>query len=459
MSKATLANVNLERETLLRELEERGVQKVKVGGFDLDGIFRGKYISMEKFASALKGGFGFCDVIFGWDSSDRLYDNVRFTGWHTGYPDLVARIDPATRRYVPWENNTALFLVDFLDRQGDPLPVSPRQVLQRVIARATKLGYAPLMSAEFEFFFFREDCHSLQQKRFRDLTPLTPGMFGYSVVRASQSAEMVDEIVTLMRQYDVEIEGIHTETGPGVFECALRYDTALRAADKAALFKTGMKELAARRGLSVTFMAKSSENLPGCSGHIHQSLWDKERKENLFYDENGRYSMSKLMRHYVAGQLASMRAFMPLVAPTINSYKRTVPGTWAPTRVSWGVDNRTTALRVIPGGASTRVEYRLAGADINPHVAFAASLAGGLHGIERKLTPPDPVQASAYDTDLEPLPATLAEAVQAFAASDVAREYFGERFVEHYTAAKQWEVRQFNQAVTDWELQRYFEST
>jgi glutamine synthetase len=432
------------------------IEKVKVGGFDVDGVLRGKYISLEKFWSAAVDGLGFCDVIFGWDSSDGLYDNVRMTGWHTGYPDGVARIDLSSFRVLPWETATAFFLVDFLAKDGSPLAASPREVLRRVVQRAQSMGYGVNSAVEYEYFFFREDPASLRQKRFCALVPLSPGMFGYSFHRASVHSDLAHAVLDSMRAMGIEIEGFHTETGPGVYETAIRYSDALSAADHAALFKSVVKILAQKQGLVATFMAKWNSSLPGCSGHIHQSLTDDQGK-NLFHTANAENGISDLMRQFVAGQLALMREFAVMFLPTINSYKRTVPGTWAPTNVTWGVDNRTTALRAIPAGSkATRVEHRLPGADSNPYLAVAASLASGLYGVEKQLALPAPT-ANAYTSRSQPLPRTLEAATAQFRSSAAAREYFGTEFVDHYTATRHWEVRQFRRAVTDWELARYFE--
>jgi len=434
-----------------------GVDKVKLGGFDIDGVLRGKYISVEKFLSAAETGMGFCDVIFGWDSSDVLYDTVSLTGWHTGYPDALARIDLSTLRLLPWEANTAFFLVDFFRPDGSPLAVSPRQVLRSVVKRVEAKGYQAKAALEYEYFFFREDPLSARQKRYRDMTPLSPGMFGYSFLRASSHSELAHAILDAARAMQIEIEGFHTETGPGVYETAIRYDEALRAADHAALFKTVVKIVARKQGLLATFMAKWNANLPGCSGHIHQSLSDRQGKKNLFFARNAGGPMSHLMRHYMAGQLSLMGEFAVMFCPTVNSYKRTVPGTWAPVNVTWGLDNRTTALRAICASAkSTRIEHRLPGADANPYLSLAASLASGFHGIERGLELPAPA-TNAYQTEAPALPRSLEEATALFRASAAAREIFGEEFVDHYAATRDWEVRQFRRAVTDWELERYFE--
>jgi glutamine synthetase len=437
---------------------QHNITKIKVGGFDIDGVLRGKYISPDKFSSAAEGGLGFCDVIFGWDSSDALYDNVRVTGWHTGYPDVLAKIDLSTFRLIPWEPGVAFFLLDFYDVAGKPLTVSPRQLLQCVAAKAEGMGFHPVVSTEYEYFFFREDSHSMREKHYRDLKPLSPGMFGYSVLRTGTFSDLARDVIDAMRAFDVELEGFHTETGPGVYETAIKYDGVLRAADKSALFKTGIKQIAARNGLIATFMAKWNGSLPGCSGHLHQSLWDAKHTKNLFYDADGG-GMSKLMKHYMAGQVQLMPELTAFVCPTINSYKRLVPGVWAPTNATWGIDNRTVALRAVPGPSSksVRVEHRLAGADINPYVTIAASLASGLYGIEHGLELSEPVTGNAYEAKAQPLPRSLEEAVVLLRQSHVAKELLGGEFVDHFVRTREWEVRQYRCAVTDWELQRYFE--
>jgi glutamine synthetase len=449
----------MDLKTIQSLLTEHHITKIKVGGFDIDGILRGKYISHEKFDSAVEKGLGFCDVIFGWDSSDALYDNVSVTGWHTGYPDAPARIDLSTFRVIPWEPGTAFFVLDYFDEKGQPLSFSPREVLRRVVAKAHEMGFDPEVATEFEFFLFREDSHSIRAKHYRNLVPLSPGMFGYSVLRTGVHSEIAHALLDSMHDFGVELEGFHTETGPGVYETAIRHDRALAAADKAALFKSGVKQVAARHGLIATFMAKWNADLPGASGHLHESLWDHDHTRNLFYDSGRPHEMSVLMSHFIAGQLQLMPEFAAFACPTINSYKRLVPGVWAPTNATWGIDNRTAALRAVlgPSPASVRVEYRLSGADINPHLAVAASLASGLYGIEHRLEPPEPVRGNAYEAKTAELPHSLDEAVRLLEPSNAARELLGEEFFDHYVRTRRWEVRQHQKAVTDWERERYFE--
>jgi glutamine synthetase len=438
-----------------RRLSKDGIRRIKVGVTDIDGILRGKYISLDKFFASTSG-LGFCDVIFGWDMSDVLYDNSRYTGWHTGYPDAQASIDLSTLRTIPWEPGTALFLLDLFQKDGEPLSISPRQVLRSVVHRAQEAGYDPRFAAEYEFWLFRETPQTLREKGFRDLTPLSPGMCGYSLLRASQNAPIVLDFIDQLTAFDIPLEGFHTETGPGVYEAAIAVDKGVVAADKATLFKTAAKEIAARHGVIPTFMAKWNADLPGSSGHLHQSVYSTTDGRNLFFEDGDN---SALMRHYLAGLVSLIPEFMVMIAPSINSYKRTVPGTWAPINSSWGSDNRTTAVRTIPGSAkSTRIELRLAAADMNPYLAMAASLAAGVEGIERKLEPPPPVSNGYAAGAGEPLPRDLGEAVHKFRASEIARKWFGDQFVEHYAATREWEIRQHHRHVTDWELNRYFEA-
>jgi glutamine synthetase len=333
-------------------------------------------------------------------------------------------------------------------------------VLRRVLERAREKGFTARAALEYEYFLFDETPQTLQEKGFRELTPLTPGMFGYSVTRASSQAELVHAIFDSMSAFGVPLEGMHTETGPGVYETAIQHEEALGAGDRAALFKTGVKEIAARRGKTATFMAKWNALLPGCSGHLHLSLWDSGGA-NAFYDERAPDRCSRIARQFVAGQLALMPDLCALICPTINSYKRLVPGAWAPTTASWGIENRTAAIRWIPGSSkSTRLEYRLAPADANPYLALAAALAAGLWGIERGLEPDPPYPGNVYKAPegrFAPLPVSLEEATAQLMGSAPARELFGETFISHYAATRDWECRQFRAAVTDWELRRYFE--
>ena len=438
-------------------LVDRGIEHVKIGVFDTDGIMRGKYLNREKFLSGLDKNIGFCDVILGWDSNDQLYDNTKFTGWHTAYPDATVRLIPETQRDIPFEPKTALYLGEFTGRAE---AVCPRGTLRRVLERAAGMGYKVSAAAEFEFFLFDETPQSIRDKGYRQLKTMTPGNFGYSVLRSSAHSALYHDLLDLSETMRFPIEGLHTETGPGVLEAALAYCDALEMADRAALFKTFTKVLAQRHGLMATFMAKWSNAVPGQSGHLHISL-RKTNGDTVFHDASKPHDMSDEMRWFIGGQQALMPEWLAMVAGTVNSYSRLIPGYWAPTSATWGIENRTTALRVIRGGPSSqRVEYRIAAADINPYIALAAAIGSGLWGIEHRIEPDAPIEGNSYDREHAParrLPATLYEAAERLAASKSARAVFGDEFVEHYAATRQWEEREFRKAITDWELSRYFE--
>ncbi len=444
---------------VLQKLAAANTEKVKLAVTDIDGVLRGKVISFEKLVSVAEKGIGFCDVVFGWDSADVAYDNAAVTGWHTGYPDAMATIDLQTFRQIPWENDLPFFLADF-SKEKNAGAVCPRTLLKQVRQQASKAGYIPYFSQEFEWFNFIDNREELYKTGFRNPQPMTPGMFGYSVLRASQEGNYFHDLFDSLKKMNVPLEGIHTETGPGVYEAAMLYSEILEAADRAVIFKSSVKEIAHRHGIIASFMAKWNEDLPGCSGHVHQSLWSANGKDNLFFDKKNKTGISPLMESYIAGQLHCLPHILPMYAPTVNSYKRLVEGAWAPTTLTWAIDNRTTALRVLAGDPkSTRLETRVVGSDSNPYLAMAACLASGLYGIKNKLKLKTvPTKGSGYaDTKNGILPKNLWEATQAMKESAIARELFGENFVNHFTGTREWEWRQFSKVVTDWELKRYFE--
>lgn len=323
-----------------------------------------------------------------------------------------------------------------------------------------KLRGIHLFSEEFEWYNFEETPRTVHDKQFKNLVPLTPGMFGYSVLRSSLKNPYFSDLFDLLNSFDVPVEGLHTETGPGVYEAAIRYSGILEAADRAVLFKTAVKEIAYKHGIMACFMAKFNENLPGCGGHVHQSLWDKNSNKNIFHDEEDLHNMSALMKCYIAGQLYCLPHILPMLAPTINSYKRLVEGAWAPTTLTWGIDNRTVAIRALPAGRkSCRVETRVIGSDVNPYLAMAASLASGLYGITKNLLLEQPATTGNGYRDFSNgiLPKDLNEATARMKNSAVADELFGHAFVSHFTQTREWEWKQHLKAVTDWELKRYFE--
>jgi glutamine synthetase len=456
MSDANASTPVAGAEELRRLLAEREPTHVQVALADLDGVLRGKHVSREKLSSSLEKGLAFCDVVLGWDSDDRVYDDAAFTGWHTGFPDAPVRLLPETCREVPFGDGGLLVLGEFAEHRE---ALCPRGALRRVLERAGGMGFTTAAGFEYEFSLFDETPHSVRQKGYRELRPITPEHNGYSLLRTAVSAELHESILALCRRMRIPLEALHAESGAGMLEAAIAVDEGLEAADKAVLFKTFVKAHVRRRGLMATFMSRWSANWPGQGGHIHVSLVGGDGRP-AFHDAGAEGRMSATMRHFVAGQQALMPELLALVAPTVNAYSRLAPGQWAPTNATWGIENRTCALRVVPGSPSSqRVEYRVAGADANPYLALAAAVGSGLWGIEHELEPSAPTEGNAYEVDDEArrLPATLGEAAARLRASAAARELFGDAFVDHFATSRAWEERASRGHVTDWQLARYFE--
>ncbi|MEO9884241.1 MAG: glutamine synthetase family protein [Balneola sp.] len=449
----------MNKEEIISHINQQESNSIKFAVTDIDGVLRGKLISKEKFLKSLDNGLGFCNVVFGWDINDATYTNTEVSGWQTGYPDSLSTIDINTLRKIPWDDDKLFFLGDF-EHSEDLNKVCPRSLLKRIQKECNDLGYLPNFSNEFEWFTFVESPHTLQHKNYMAPVPLTPGMFGYSILRSSQHSYFVNSIFDSLHDFDIPVEGLHTETGPGVYEACIKYDNILSAADKAVLFKSSVKEIAYQEGVMASFMAKWNKELPGCSGHIHQSLWDIESKKNLFFEQSSESKMSSLMESYIAGQLHCLPFILPMFAPTVNSYKRFVEGSWAPTTVSFGIDNRTTAFRVIRSSQEAiRVENRVPGSDANPYLSMSASLASGLYGIKNNLKLEIPVtKGNEYDnTTTEPLATNLHKATKAMKESDIANELFGEEFTDHFIKTREWEWKQYDPQQANWELKRYFE--
>ena len=449
-------------------LDNVNSQYVKVAITDIDGVLRGKYMHRDKFLKATDSGFGFCDVIFGWDSNDDLYELTMkegkkiFTGWHTGYPDAKISIIPESLRNIPFEKGTPIVLSE-LANEG----LCPRTILRKVLNKLRSLGYKSKSAFEYEFFLFKESSSSIREKEFKNLINFTPGMYGYSVLRNSVHSDLYQELLDMCLSMDMPLEGLHTETGPGVLEAAIMVDEAMNSADKATLFKTFTKVLAQRNDLVATFMAKWSELYPGQSGHIHTSLLDLNDKPIFASESND--NLPEVMLFFIGGLQKYMREFSIMYAPTVNSYSRLCPGAWAPINMTWGVENRTTAFRVIKGGASSqRIENRLGGADANPYLALSATLGAGLLGIEEKILPTESIVGEAYNISVPreyQVPRNLGEASDLFYKSKAARKLYGELFVDHFSDTRNWEYSQYKRQrqlletdkISTWELSRYFE--
>ncbi len=456
--------------TEIKQLVEQGkIEYVKVGAADIEGVYRGKRVAAKFFLDSLTDGFAQCDVLFGWDIAENVLPNLKFSNWERGFADIVMKPDLATFAPVPWEENVYSCICDLWSEHGERVTISPRYILNNLVERARSLGFAPMAASELEFRFFRENQVSLRDKDFGpNLTPLNPGMNCYAISQASADDQLLSRIARMMRDHGVEIEGYNREHGPGMYEMNIHYSDALAAADKTMLFKTGVKEICHQMDYTASFMAKWNDLEDGSSGHSHLSLWDSNLERNMFWDESAEGHMSTTMRQFLAGVLSKLPEFMVLYAPVINSYKRYIEGTWAPLNTTWGMDNRTCSVRIINNGKrAIRIENRVPGADANFYLVFSAMLASGLYGIERKLELPARLDGNAYDPAtvtkaiedgrIQPLARNLTNATDLFEKSEVAKEYLGADFVEHFAATRRWEVKEYEKAVTNWDRRRYLE--
>lgn len=442
----------------------QGIDTIKIGGVDIDGVYRGKRITAKEFLdSAWEKGVAFCDVLFGWDIQNQIYEvPIKFTGWDTGFGDLVAIPDLRTFRVVPGQKNTASVICDYYTEHGEPIEIAPRNVLKKIIKKAAEMGFKGFSASELEFYLFNETLETMDEKKFSDPKPLLPGIHCYNLYRSTSAEFIIGEIRRRMGEYNIELEACNTEYGPGQFEVNLKYTEALEQADRTVLYKTYIKEIAAEKNLFATFMAKWQQGISGNSFHIHQSLWDLEAKQNLFYDSSKPHHISDIMRHFAGGVLATLPEFVAFYAPTINSYKRFVGQSYAPYNVTWGMDNRTTAIRgmtITPAGS--RLENRTPGADANPYLVTAATMAAGLYGIANKIEPPRLlIRENGYNLPEEVakvLPNSLPDAIKLLKQSKVAKEYLGEDFVDHFISTREWEIELFRKTVTNWERERYME--
>ena len=449
----------LTAQQLITELAAREVRYGRVEVPDLDGSMRAKLVRLDKALGA--EGVALCSIAFGLTVADDVYESPALS-YANGFPDLWAHGDPATVRVLPWRPNVASVICDLRSPDGTAFPLAPRGVLRSVTERCARLGYEPRFAVEFETCILHADTELIAAGRHHELRPAGRTVNAYSALRLADVGELGQEFMDRMSAIEIGVDSFHTELGGGMVEFALAHAPALEAADRAARAKAYFKELCAERNLVATFMAKWKPADPGCGAHVHQSLW--RNGQNAFAGD--RDGLSDLARHYAAGQLATMPAFTALFNPNVNSYRRIGVAGWTPENATWGIDNRTAALRAIaaPGPKAARLEHRRPGADANPYLMIAAMLAGGLHGIETAAEPPEPARGNAAeDPRSAPLPGSLPDAIAALRGSDLARELLGSEFVDHFALSRQveWDLwAQWSSAqVTEWELRRYFEVT
>jgi glutamine synthetase len=440
----------------LRDLIAAGVvDTVLVAITDMQGRLQGKRCGARYFLEeVLAHGTEGCNYLLAVDVDMNTVDGYEMSSWERGYGDLLMAPDLDTMRLLPWLEGTAMVMCDVQWLDGTPMPASPRQILKAQLDRLAERGLKAYVGTELEFIVFNDTFESAWGKAYRHLEPANQYNVDYSLLGTARIEPLLRDIRNSMESAGMYVESAKGECNLGQHEIAFRYDEALATCDTHSIYKTGAKEIAAKHGKSLTFMAKYDER-EGNSCHIHLSFRSDEGDAVLAGDRE--HGFSELMEQFIAGQLACLPEFTYLLAPNINSYKRFVAGSFAPTAVAWGLDNRTCSLRVVGHGESLRVENRLPGGDVNPYLAVAALIAAGLHGIENELEPEPIFEGNAYTSDKQHVPTTLREASALFGGSKIAREAFGDEVVDHYTNAARVELDAYDAAVTDWERIRGFE--
>jgi glutamine synthetase len=438
-------------EELRADVETGAVDTVIAAFTDMQGRLMGKRLHAEFFLEELDAGHEVegCNYLLAIEMEMDPVPGYALASWETGYGDFGLQPDLETLRRVPWHEATVLVQCDVVWHDGSPVAPSPRQVLKAQVAKAHALGYDAMFGSELEFFLLRESYAEAHAKHYRDLTPSVPYILDYHILASGYDEPFLREVRLAMAAAGMRVESSKGEAWPGQHEINFRYADAVKTADDHAVYKTGIKEIAFQRGVSVTFMAKPDHTWVGSSCHIHSSLWQDGKP--AFAGE------SDVFKHYLAGQIACAAELAVFLAPSINSYKRFAAGSWAPTTLAWGHDNRTCGFRIVGHGASLRAETRIPGADANPYLAFAALLGAGLYGIEQKLELGPAFEGNAYESDVQRFPHAMREAIAELEQGKVARQLFGDEVVDHYLNYARTEQRLYDQAVTCYERERMFE--
>jgi glutamine synthetase len=454
--------VRLGLEDLEQRIRDGAIDTVISAITDLQGRLMGKRITGDFFLEHARQGTHFCTYLLGTDMEMRTPAGYRLMNWETGYGDWLAAPDWGTLRVVPWLEKTALVLADATDEaSGELVPIAPRTILRRQVERARAMGLEPLMASELEFYLLRDTYEGAAAKSFHKLEPFGWYNEDYHLLQATKAEPLYRQFRGNMCAAGIPVEFSKGEAAPGQHEVNIHYDAALESADRHVLFKHGLKEMAWQNGHAVTFMAKPDHAWTGSSAHVHVSLWDPERKANLFHDGAAAaapYGMSATMRHFLGGVMEGIRELAFFIAPFVNSYKRFAPGSWAPVHLVWGRDNRTCAFRIVGRGPALRIEIRLPGGDANAYLAYAAIIGAGLTGIARGTEPPAEFHGNGYQATGAPrVPRALWEAIQLLECSTLAREIFGDDVAAHYLNTARVEQDAYDGVVTCWERERYLE--
>jgi glutamine synthetase len=452
----------LDVDTLEGHIRSGDVDTILCVFVDMQGRFMGKRVTGDYFLEEILGeeGLHACLYLVTVDMEMEPLPGYSYANWDTGYGDFKMVPDLGTLRMVPWLEKTAIVVCDlYSEHEDEPVDVSPRQILKRQVERARDLGYSIGAATELEFYLFKDSFDDANARSYQNLTPHSPYIQDYHILQTTKDEWVIRQIRNGMTAAGIPVEFSKGEFGRGQHEINIRYSNPVETSDWHSIYKNGVKEIVALNGVAATFMAKWSMAEAGSSCHIHSSVWDGDGSESLMWDEQDPDHMSETFRHYLGGLMSTAREMAWMFAPTVNSYKRYQAESWAPTAIAVGADNRTCGFRLVGEHKSFRIESRIPGADVNPYLAFAATIAGGLHGLENKIEPPDVFRGNAYEAkDVERVPTSLHEAIACFEASDVARGAFGDFVFEHLLNTAIQEQSMFdNNVVTDWELMRYFE--
>jgi glutamine synthetase len=449
---------NLDIADLKAYVEQGEIDTVLVCFPDMQGRLVGKRVTGRFFLEKCIDEMHVCDYLLTVDMDMEPVPGYRAASWDTGYGDFALKPDMRTLRRIPWLEATALVIADCVDHHGAEIPHAPRSILKRQLARVAAMGYVSKMGSELELYVFDETYETAREKRYRDLKTAGWYIEDYHIFQTTKEEGLIRAIRNGMDGAGVPVEFSKGEWGPGQEEINLQFAEALEMADRHSIYKNGAKEIAYMQGKTVSFMAKWDYAMAGNSCHLHSSLWDAKDDTPLFSDPESADGMSTLFRHYLAGQIALAREMTYFFAPYINSYKRFQAGSFAPTKTGWSRDNRTAGFRIVGSGPAIRVECRVPGADANAYLAFAATLAAGLHGIEEKLELEPAITGNLYEMEnVRDVPKTLREALEALDRSTVLRKAFGDEVIEHYLHTGRWEQLEYDRRVTDWELMRNFE--
>jgi len=449
---------NLTFDALKEDAAQGTIDTVLVCLIDMQGRLMGKRFHVSNFLESGYNETHCCNYLLATDIEMNTPDGFAATSWEAGYGDYVMKPDLSTLRRIPWLEGTALVLCDLIDHHThEPVPHSPRQILKEQIKRAEAMGFTPNMATELEFFLFEQSFDDIRRAGFRDLTPISGYNEDYHILQTTKEEHVMRPIRNLLVAAGVPVENSKGEAETGQGELNIRYATAMLAADHHTIAKQAIKEIANAKGHAATFMPKWHHSKVGSAAHIHQSLF--KGSENAFHAAGAALAMSDTMKSYVAGLLKYSADVTFFLAPYVNSYKRFLPGTFAPTKIAWSIDNRTAGYRLVGDDTKgVRIECRIPGSDINPYLACAAQLAAGLTGIEEALSLSDPIQGDIYSMDDVPdIPSTLRAATETLRGSSMLRAQMGDWVVDHYTRAAEVEQEEFDKVVTDWEVARGFE--